>query len=170
MQPAAEARFRKRVPCRLRTADGAHTGMVLNVSRGGLFVQTSAGASPGESVRLDLALGDAEPLAVDARVVWRRVVAPHLRSVSAGGMGVRVHAASDAWLGFVAGLASSAPAEAGAAAALPAYRVRLRLGTSPRTRLLTVAAADEAEARRRALQQAGAHWVVLDLARSEPAA
>ena len=82
MHTAAEPCFKKRVPCRLQITGGSHAGMVLNVSRGGLFVQTTAGASPGEAVHLELAPGEGEPLALDARVVWRRVVAPHLRTVT----------------------------------------------------------------------------------------
>jgi Tfp pilus assembly protein PilZ len=166
MQASAEPRFKKRVPCRLQVTGGSHSGMVLNVSKSGLFVQTTAGASPGDAVHLDLAVGDADPLALDARVVWRRVVAPHLRTVSTGGMGLHVQYADDAWFGFVAGLAASAPAEEGAAAPrpeTPAFRVRLRLAGSQRTRVLTVAAADAEQARERARQQAGAQWAVLDL-------
>jgi hypothetical protein len=142
--------------------------MVLNVSKGGLFVQTTAGASPGDAVHLELAPGDAEPLVLDARVVWRRVVAPHLRTVSTGGMGLAIQYAGDAWFGFVAGLTGSADADEGAAApraAGPSFRVRLRLAGSPRTRSVVVAAADEAEARERARQLAGAQWAVLDLAK-----
>jgi len=174
MHAATDPRFRKRVPCRLQVTGSAHSGMVLNLSRGGLFVQTTAGASPGDAVHLDLAVGDAEPLPIDARVVWRRVVAPHLRTVSTGGMGLHIQYANDAYFGFVAGLASSNPAEAEEAAAAPArsaasssYRVRVRFAGSPRTRILTVAAADEREARERVAQRAGAQWAVLDLEKIE---
>jgi hypothetical protein len=167
--PAAEPRFRKRVPCRLEVGGGAHRGMVLNVSRSGLFVQTTAGASPGDAVHLDLSLGDAD-LPVDARVIWRRVVAPHLRTVSTGGMGVHIQYASDAWYGFLAGLAGSGADEEAAPAAAADdgrldFRVRLRLLGSPRTRTLVVSAADAKEARERARQLAGADWRVLELVR-----
>ncbi len=169
MHAAVDPRFKKRVPCRLHVTGSAHSGMVLNVSRRGLFVQTTAGASPGDSVHLDLAVG-AVPLAIDARVVWRRVVAPHLRTVSTGGMGLHIQYASDAYFGFVAGLAATTPAEeveAPARPAPPGYRVRVRLAASPRTRIVTVAAADEREARERARQLVGAQWAVLDLEKIE---
>lgn len=166
MHAATDPRFRKRVPCRLRVPAGAGSGMVLNVSRGGLFVQTSAAASPGETVHIDLGVDAAMPLGVDACVVWRRVVGAHLRSVSTGGFGARIQYAPDAWFGFLSGLAGSevetpAPERPGGAV----YRVRLRLAGSPRTRIVVVESADEAAARERALAVAGAHWVVLDLAR-----
>ncbi len=170
MHIALDRRFRRRVPCRLSVPSGSYSGMVLNVSRGGLFVQTSAGASPGDAVHLDLAVDEAQPVPVDARVVWRRVVAPHLRTVSTGGIGVHIQYAGDAYFGFVACLAAAPGSEADdappaprAAAARPAYRVHLRLAGSPRTRVVVVEAADEPEARQRARAVAGAQWVVLGL-------
>jgi hypothetical protein len=166
--PAVEPRYKKRVPCRLEVAGSKHRGMVLNVSRSGLFVQTTAGASPGDAVHLELALGSAE-LPVDARVVWRRVVAPHLRTVSTGGMGVHIQYANDAWYGFLAGLAATGSEDVAPPAEVAddgvAFRVRLRLLGSPRTRALVVSATNEREARKRARQQAGADWRVLDIVR-----
>jgi len=167
MHVAADPRFRKRVPCRLEVTGSSHSGMVLNVSRRGLFVQTTAGASPGDAVHLDLSVGAAVALPVDARVVWRRVVAPHLRTVSTGGMGLHIQYADDAYFGFVAGLAATTPADEAEAppqrAAAPLFRLRLHLLGSPRTRVVTLAATDEREARERALQRTGAQWRVLDL-------
>jgi Tfp pilus assembly protein PilZ len=170
VQTESDRRYRKRLPCRLEVPNGAYSGMVLNLSRGGLFVQTSAAASPGEAVHLDLSLGDADAISLDTRVVWRRVVAPHLRSVSAGGMGVHIQYAHDAYFGLVARLAEGTPADEPAppgSAAGPSFRVRLRLAGGPRTRVLTVTSADEAEARKSARQQAGPQWAVLDLERIE---
>lgn len=168
MQTTSERRYRKRLPCRLEVPNGAYQGMVLNLSRGGLFVQTSAAASPGEAVHLDLSAG-AGAIGLDARVVWRRVVAPHLRAVSTGGMGVHIQYASHAWFGFVARLAEAAPEEPAALrpAAGPSFRVRLRLAGASRTRVLVVSARDEAEAHARIRQQAGPQWLVLGLERIE---
>jgi hypothetical protein len=163
VQTAIDRRFKKRVPCRFSVPGGSYSGMVLNVSRGGMFVQTSAAVSPGDAVHIELAAGDAEPLGVDARVVWRRVVAPRLRTVSTGGMGVHIQYACDAYFGFLAQLAALRPAEAAAehAPERPAYRVRLLLAGSTRSRSLLVEAEDEAEARERAAALAGPGWIVL---------
>jgi Tfp pilus assembly protein PilZ len=171
VQTASDRRYRKRLPCRLEVPNGAYSGMVLNLSRGGLFVQTSAAAGPGEAVHLDLSLADADAIGLDTRVVWRRVVAPHLRSVSTGGMGVHIQYAHDAYFGLVAQLAEGAPADEPAlpasSAAGPVFRVRLRLAGGPRTRVLAVTGADEAEARALARQLAGPQWAVLDLEKIE---
>jgi hypothetical protein len=84
---------------------------------------------------------------------------------------VHIQYAHDAYFGLVARLAEGTPADEPAAvvhsAAGPAFRVRLRLAGGPRTRVLTVTGADEADARTRARQQAGAQWAVLDLERIE---
>jgi hypothetical protein len=168
MHTVADPRFKKRLPCRLRAPGGAGSGMVLNVSRGGLFVQTSAAASPGEAIHIDLDVDAGVPLAVDACVVWRRVVGAHLRSVTTGGFGARIQYAPDAWFGFLSGLAGSeveTPAPERPAGGR-VYRVRLRLAGSPRTRIVVVESLDEAAARERAREIAGAQWVVLDLARA----
>ena len=167
MHVEVDRRFKKRVPCRLRVPNGAHAGMVLNVSRGGLFVQTSAAASPGEAIHIDLDVDATAPLAVDACVVWRRVVGAHLRTVTTGGFGARIQYAPDAWFGFLSGLAGSEVAEPGPEpqAAGSIYRVRLRLAGTPRTRIVVLQEADEAAARERAREIVGAQWVVLDLAR-----
>ena len=166
MHVEVDRRFRKRVPCRLRAPGGAHSGMVLNVSRGGLFVQTSVAASPGDAIRIDLDVDAAAPLAVDACVVWRRVVGAHLRTVTTGGFGARIQYAPDAWFGFLSGLAGSEVTEPAAEphAAGSVYRVRLRLAGSPRTRVIVVQGADAGAARARAREQAGAQWVVLEVA------
>lgn len=168
MHIAGDPRFKKRVPCRLLAPGGAYSGMVLNVSKGGLFVQTSAAASPGEAVHIDLGVDDVVPLGVDACVVWRRVVGAHLRTVTTGGFGARIQYAPDAWFGFLSGLAGSEVA--GPRPERPAagvYRVRLRLAGSPRTRSVVVESADESAARQRARELAGFQWVVLDLTRNE---
>jgi Tfp pilus assembly protein PilZ len=169
VQTASDRRYRKRLPCRLEVPNGAYSGMVLNLSRGGLFVQTSAAASPGEAVHLDLSLGEADAIGLDARVVWRRVVAPHLRSVSTGGMGVHIQYAHDAYFGLVAQLAEGTPTEAtlllrerGRPELLRACasRVARAPGSSP-------SLAGRGDARARARQLAGAQWAVLDLEKIE---
>ena len=170
MHTAVDPRFRKRVPCRLRAPGGAYSGTVLNVSRGGLFVQTGAAASPGEALRIDLGVDDAAPLAVDACVVWRRVVGAHLRSVTTGGFGARIQHAPDAWFGFLAGLAGRdvprpVPERPSGASV---YCVRLRLAGTPRTRVVVVEGADERAVRERARELVGAQWVVIDVESVSP--
>ncbi len=180
MRPQAEPRFNKRMPCRLRVGPSAYGGMVLNVSRNGFFVQTNAQTRRGEEVWIDLAASGRDRIPIAGRVVWRRVVAAPLRSVTQGGVGVRIKNAPESWYRFLEGVAreaertaprSAAPASSASAAPAPepfgsAWRVRLKLEAGSRSRTLVVHGASEAEAKRRALAQAGDGWVVLEALRA----
>jgi Tfp pilus assembly protein PilZ len=174
--------FRKRLPCRLRVAGGSHSGMVLNLSRCGLFVQTSAGPPPGAQVAIDLDVtSHTNTLPIGARVVWRRVVAPHLRSLTQGGIGVRIDSAPEAYYSFLAELAGEAPAgrssrgpeasgpppESRPEAPKTEFRVRVKQSEGPRSRTLTLRCESVQEARERALTVTGSGWVVLEAERTD---
>jgi Tfp pilus assembly protein PilZ len=185
-----EPRFKKRIPCQIAASGRAASGVVLNVSRGGLFVQTAAGVEPGDAVEVELSLSASRPsIPLAARVVWTRSVAPHLRTVSRGGVGLRIASAPESYYallaevagepglarGGVAGPTGAAPAAPEAVPeprpepASPSYRVRLKQDGSPRTRWLVVRGAGEDDARRAALTQTGVGWSVLELALQDPA-
>ena len=181
MQTQAEPRFRKRLPCRLKVAGGSHSAMVLNVSRGGLFVQTGAGPPPGADVLVDLDVASrSDTVPIGGKVVWRRMVSPHLRSVSQGGVGVRIESAPEAYYSFLSGMTGEVPRTSSSAACESAepvpespsdspgiqFRVRVKQEGGPRSRTLTLHCESEKEARERALSIAGAGWMVLELDRS----
>jgi Tfp pilus assembly protein PilZ len=173
-----EPRFKKRLPCRVKVAGSSYAGMVLNVSRGGLFIQTSAGPPPGAGVTVDLDVANrTATVPIGARVVWRRVVAPHLRTLSQGGVGVRIESAPEAYFQFlsaVAGGVFASPPSTGHEACAPApespsesagieFRVRVKQQGGPRSRTMVLQCESEAEARTRALGVVGAGWVILDV-------
>ena len=178
METQAEPRFKKRLPCRLKVAGNSHAAMVLNVSRSGLFVQTSAGPPPGASVLIDLDVANRSDIVpIGGKVVWRRVVAPHLRTITQGGIGVRIESASEVYYRFLSDVAGGVPSAArppAATAASPApespaespgtpFRVRVKQEGGPRSRTIVVRSQSEDEARKRALGIAGAGWVILEL-------
>lgn len=173
MQANAEPRFKRRLPCQLRARSSAFSGMVLNLSRGGLFIQTTAAVTPGDGVRVELRLGSpAVPVPVEGEVVWRRIVAPHLRTVVAGGFGMRIRSAAEPYFQYLNQVmrGEAPPPKAPAPAAAPArpldaWRVRLQHRAGPRSRILDVTAEGEDDARRRALQTAGGDWEVLEVGR-----
>jgi hypothetical protein len=155
--------------------------MVLNLSRGGLFVQTGAGPPPGAEVRVDLDVAsESDAVPIGGRVVWRRVVAPHLRTITQGGVGVRIESAPEVYYSFLSGVAGEMPADcspAGTATAGTAresrpdspeiaFRIRVKQEGAPRSRTLTLHSESEEEARDRALEIAGAGWTILELERS----
>lgn len=180
MRATPEPRYRRRLPCRLSFGTHAHSGMILNLSRGGLFVQTTAKAGPGEEVRLELDLSDTSGIPVEGRVVWRRIVAPHLRSVARGGFGLQIQSAGEAYYSYLLGLSdeTTAPPRMPSARAssspetlaeqrsdLSAFRVRVKRAGAPRSRSMVLRGASEADARKRALQVAGGDWTVLEVER-----
>lgn len=155
--------------------------MVLNVSKGGLFIQTSAGPPPGAGLMVDLDVAShPDTVPIGGKVIWRRAVASHLRTLSQGGVGVRIESAPEAYYSFLSGVAGDAPGarpSAGRETAEPAqespsdspgieFRVRVKQEGGPRSRTLLLHSESEEEARGRALAIAGAGWVVLDLKRS----
>jgi Tfp pilus assembly protein PilZ len=104
-----ERRFKKRVPCRLRQGGRSFTGVVLDLSRGGLFVQTSAAVQPGEQVEITLSRtpstrGPDQTAQVDvtAQVAWKRRVPSQLRSVAQGGLGLQIRYATEPYFTLLA--------------------------------------------------------------------
>ena len=174
MAATSEPRIKKRVPCLLALGSSRLHGMVLNVSRRGLFVQSSAAVDPGQEVWLELRpAGSARAIPVAGRVVWRRVIAPQLRSVTTGGFGMQLHSATEDYYALLSGknacaaetVAAAPPRARDTRLAEPTFRVRLQSEGGPRSRTLLLTSPSVAEARRRALLQCGRGWTVLEVAR-----
>jgi Tfp pilus assembly protein PilZ len=178
VEAKVEPRFRKRLPCRVRAGGSSYAGMVLNLSRGGLFVQTGAGVPPGAGVVVDLDLANhPETVPIGGRVVWRRVVASHLRTVSRGGIGVRIESAPEPYYRLLMAVTGEAPGAApsaghervGPAVEAPlgtpkkGFRVRVKKEGAPRSRTMLLHCGSEEEARARALSRVGEGWVILEL-------
>lgn len=186
MQP--EPRFKKRVPCDLVIVGSRHPGIVLNLSRSGLFVQTSVAFQRGDWVAIDLnSRIRSDAIGVDAVVKWKRKVAAQLRGVRHGGVGLQIRNAASAYYDLL----SAAAGETGTtyrgehslrggrslrrdgvertSPPLFDYRVRVGLRDKPRSRTLHLSATDEGAARDAAIARAGSgDWVILELLRIAP--
>jgi Tfp pilus assembly protein PilZ len=104
----AEIRFRKRIPCKLTRSKNTFSGLVLDFSRTGLFVQTSATAKAGEEIEIMLGGHDQAPdIVLNAQVVWQRRVPLQLRSTVQGGVGVQIRYASESYYSLLAEAADS---------------------------------------------------------------
>ena len=175
MQTQMEPRYKKRVPCDLLVGGSRHPGIVLNLSRSGLFVQTSVAFQRGDWVAIDLNSERVrESIGVDAVVMWNRHVAAQLRGVRHGGIGLRIRNAVPAYYDLLSEVSGEtnpvqrpgAEARAASEAPLLAYRVRVRLRELPRSKTLVVSAESEGEAGRLAVARAGAgDWEVLEVFR-----
>ena len=135
MHTTAEPRLRRRVACEFTVARSPGRGLILNLSRSGLFLQTSVPGQGGDEVRVHLATDPRRDLiSLDTRVVWKRVASAALRSVIPGGMGLRIEAAPESWYEFL----SDAFGADAAATALPRFRVRIKRSGGPRSRTVVL--------------------------------
>jgi Tfp pilus assembly protein PilZ len=89
--------------CRLRVGQRENSGIVLDVSRQGLFVQTSAPARVGDKVEVVLSgPGQSAPITLVAAVRWQRIVPAQLRSVSQAGLGLQISHAEEGYYALLA--------------------------------------------------------------------
>lgn len=102
--------------CEINAAGARYSGIVIDLSATGLFVQTNVKPSPGTVVMLALSLpGEAEPVIMEARVARKKMVPPQLLAVAGGGVGFAITEPAEAYLDFVASI-SPEHAEAAATA------------------------------------------------------
>jgi hypothetical protein len=164
--------------------------MVLDLSSGGLFVQTGAPPAPGEEIRIRLRDTGDELIELDAVVARRRIVPQHLSGVTAGGIGLRILDPSEAYQRFLARLrgeefvsddeqdqTEATPAEPPEPEAPeidpprrrgPAkhtFRVRVKQSGRPRSRNVLVTCASERAARSQVIDELGQGWDILEITR-----
>lgn len=182
-------RIRRRMACELKAEGRQQRAIVIDLSRTGLFVQTSARLSPGTQVELWLQFEDErEPLLLRAAVARQKAVPSNLTSVAQGGIGLRIVDAPRAYYELVGETAApvppvaaagpkapppasaqppAAPAggpEASPAAPLPSlprFRVRVKQSDGPRSRILDIVAETAERASAAALAQVGPGWEAL---------
>jgi len=158
-----DPRIERRLSCDLFFDGGRQTGMVLNVSRSGLFIQTSLSTQPGANVAIDLNGPSGESLEVDTTVVWQRVASLELTGPTRSGVGLQINRASPGYVELLESIGGRRAPAPSATAAFCRYRVRVKLQGEPRSRSLMVFAKSEQAARKQALQKAGEGWSVIDL-------
>jgi hypothetical protein len=96
------SRIRKRLGCSLKIDGRHHSGVVLDVSAAGLFVQTSAKPEPGTPVSVELSVpGSPRPLFLQAVVARQKLVPPQLLTVAQGGIGLLIQNAPEDWYTFI---------------------------------------------------------------------
>jgi len=167
-------RIRRRMACELKAEGRGQRAIVIDFSRTGLFVQTSARLSPGAQVELWLQFEDQrEPIMIRAAVARQKAVPSNLTSVAQGGIGLRIVDAPRAYyelLGEQGPPPQAAPAPrptapkaapVAAAPSLPRFRVRVKQSDGPRSRILDIVAETAERACAAALAQVGAGWEAL---------
>jgi Tfp pilus assembly protein PilZ len=173
MQLQRQQRIAKRLPCSIRVSKRRYSGLVLNLSQGGVYVQTNAEAGRGSSVVLELQVPDEGPaIALEGTVAWRKVVPGQLRQLTGGGFGLRIQNADERYYQALARWLPCEPDAAGAEGspepvtdgpARLTWRVRVRARGGPRSRLVTVEAATVEAAHSEALRHTGEGWRVIEV-------
>jgi hypothetical protein len=98
-------RTKRRLSCEINVNDARYSGIVLDISATGLFVQTNVKPNPGVVATLRLSLpGHEEPVSVKARVARKKMVPRQLLTVAGGGVGFAITESCEAYLDFVAGM------------------------------------------------------------------
>ncbi|UCE87354.1 MAG: PilZ domain-containing protein [Deltaproteobacteria bacterium] len=169
-------RTRKRVPCEVQIDGSWQRTFVLDLSPGGLFVQTGKAVDPGTDVGIRLHIGsEAAPMELRATVARNRRVPANLAGVEAPGIGVRIRSAPNAYYDLLARLATEgssalAAPRAESASKAPAkpmfeFRVRAKQTSGSRSRTIVVGADSPEAAEARALRELGSKWKVLSVER-----
>ena len=164
-------RTRRRMACRLVFGRQRFSGVVLDLSSSGVFVQTTAKPRPRDPVTLELSVpGQREPIRLEAHVARLFVVPAQLATVAQGGVGLRIRNAPEAFFELLRQLqlegqrGSSAPVESVEVPGEPrrCYRVRVTQLGRARTRTLRVVARSSEEAAELARAETGDGWKVLE--------
>lgn len=169
-QRRRDERRKRRLTCQLRHGSEALRGIVLDVSRGGLFVQTSTPVPSGTEVIVAFPpRAEGPAFELRARVVRRRRVPQRLASLAPSGLGLQVLEAPDAYHDLVERREDRSHAAGDPAAPvaptipLQKYRVRVTQRGSPRSRTLVLEAEHEQEARSRIAREMGADWDLVEI-------
>ena len=179
-------RVKKRIPCTLDQDERQHSGMILNLSHGGVFVQTNFPAEPGSLVDLHFRGPKGDDFeALQAAVVWRKRISSHMLGTTQSGMGLRFLVAPSQYVdmierigepnGQAATLEVNVPRreegtdEPAGSSALGTdgdterYVVRLAQQGGPRTRQFVLDCSSEEAARTEALKRLGSGWTILEI-------
>lgn len=168
-----EARIRQRLQCKLLIEGREHSGIVLDLSKHGLFVQTKAKAAPGTPARVELSLpGAGTQFFVEASVVRLNRVPAALAPAWTAGLGLALTRPPPSFLQLVESFARSkagtTESRAEPARATQSFCVRAALIRGGRTRTVLVRCQSEPEASELALAELGNEWkiVSVEIARS----
>lgn len=174
----AAKRTKRRMACRISIGGQRFSGVVLDLSSSGLFVQTTARPRAREFVSVELSVvGRRERVRLDAQVARVFLVPAQLVAVAQGGLGLRITNAPESFFELLRTIQVEAPADVGRPRAASgsgtadeaegrSYRLRVTQLGRARTRTLQVIAGSPEEAVAFALAEVGEGWKVLECAES----
>lgn len=172
-----------RLRCRVRTERHRFEARLLDASEGGLCVLAPTAIRRGERVAIEIDVPNRRAILVEATAWHARTQHSKATRRTFFSIGFVLDRADDGFASLLGGASPSAsalrlreptaPDDADATAELEAdadaiglraFRVRTRAPSGPRTRLLSIAAQSEKEARLLALADLEAGWSVVEIA------
>jgi len=185
MNKRREKRRKKRMVCATIIGGRRYSGLVLDISPRGMFIQTNARPDPGDALEVELSLpGKKETVVVQARVARKRVVPPQLLTVAGGGLGLMIDSAPEGYYEFLSGIATDWKADArGEEQPMPSagkavgktkgagkgkakrqrFRVRVEKTDQSDTKQFLLACASEDQARSQVQSELGDEWKILSI-------
>ena len=173
MERRKNSRLRCRLPCEILGPGNRASGTILDLSEGGLSIHTELEIDQGENLSIRFQTPEGEAIQVEALLWHSRQVRNRESGESAWVLGLMVSKASAAY----SRLARRAPAprqeppspspvrdpDAVEDDELVGFRIRVKQCVGPRTRLLSLSATSDEEARALAVTHLGDDWEVLEI-------
>jgi Tfp pilus assembly protein PilZ len=182
MRDVRAPRQRKRISCELIVNDSRYSGIILDISATGMFIQTTLKPGAGEGVTVYLKIpGRDETIRVDARVARKKMVPPQLLAVAQGGIGLAIPRPSAGYLDFLVDMGPEhaefvarersqrrPPGRATPSGANSPKRFRVHAvdASSGRKNSYLMTAATEEQASERVLAELGDDWKILFIERA----
>ena len=177
MERRKSPRIKCRFPCELAGSRLRTSGSVLDVSEGGLSVLAALEADQGENLVVRFQAPGVGAVEIEALLWHSRRVRDRATGENTYLLGLMVSRASDAYFQLVPSSKVSSEASPPEPASAPAlgdigeadagelesYRIRVKERASPRTRVLTLSATGDEEARALATTHLGDDWEVLEV-------
>lgn len=173
MERRRHARIRCRFPCEILGPAGRASGKVVDLSEGGLSVCAALKADQGESLTVRFQAPGGEAIEVETLLWHARRVRDRETGEDSRVLGLMVSDACEAYARLVprseapppepaTPSAESAPDAVGKGELVP-FRIRVQQCACPRTRILTLSAESDEEARASAATHLGDDWEVLEI-------
>ena len=182
MRDPRAPRQRKRISCELIVNGSRYSGIILDLSATGMFVQTTLKPGAGEGVTVKMKVpGRDETISVEARVARKKMVPPQLLAVAQGGIGLAIARPAASYLDFLGEMGpehaefvarerrrrpSRGRVRPPDASSPKRFRVHAVEASSGRKNSYLMVAATEQQASEQVLEELGDDWKILFIERA----
>ena len=173
MERRKSSRLRCRLPCEILGSRGRASGTILDLSEGGLSIHTGSEIEQGESLSIRFQSPEGVPIEADALLWHSRRVRNRASGEHAWVLGLMVSNPPEAYSRLAPRAQAPHPEPPGPSPAndpgaageeeLVGFRIRVKQCAGPRTRLLSLSATSDEEARALAVANLGSDWEVLEV-------